>query len=67
MNNILFWKKVSVLSFYSSAILIIADTFFFEDVGFYSFLTVIEIVSLVALALSSLILFVLKRRNNEKI
>ncbi len=67
MCNIVFWKKISTVSFYSSAILLIMDTFFFEDVGFYSFLTIIEIISLVTLVVSSLILFLLKRRDNETI
>ncbi len=67
MCNIVFWKKVSTISFYSSAVLLIMDTFFFENVGFYSFLTVLEITSLITLIVSSLILFFLKRRNNETI
>ncbi len=67
MSNIVFWKKISIVSFYSSAILLVIDTFFFEDVGFYSLLTILEIISLVTLVVSSLILFLLKRRNDETI
>jgi len=67
MNNKLFWKKISIISFYSSVLLLIADTFFFEGVGFYSILTIIEVISLITLSVSSLMLFLIKRKGYEKI
>lgn len=60
--NLKNWKKISNYSFYLCGVLIVVHTFFFEDVGFYSVLSLIEIIALSSLLFSELMKIIIKRR-----
>jgi len=62
MKKLDLWRKITNISFYVCLALIVLDTFFFEDVGFYSFLTVVEISAVGLLFLSSIMMFILKKQ-----